>query len=109
MSKRMQHFSPREAYAEYIRGGVLVDVRDHEEIATKSLGIKQLIKVPLNELGERLAEIPSNRTVMLVSRVGNKGQEAAKFLLQNGYANVVLVDGGLTAWEKEGLPVNYSA
>lgn len=109
MSTAIQRFSPREAYAEYIRGGVLVDVRDREEIASKSLGIKQMVTVPLRELSERLLEIPANRTVMLISRVGNKGQEAAHFLADHGYANVALVEGGLTAWESEGLPVKYSA
>lgn len=109
MSKRIHQVSPREAYAEYIRGAVLVDVRDREEISAKSLGIKELIAVPLNELGDRLSEIPANRTVMLVSRIGVKGREAAQYLLQHGYSDVALVDGGLTAWETEGLPVKYSA
>jgi rhodanese-related sulfurtransferase len=110
MSTAIQHFSPREAYAEYIRGGgVIVDVRDREEVASKSLGIKQLVAVPLNELEGRLAEIPANRTVMLVSRIGVKGREAAIFLAARGFAKLALVEGGMTAWESEGLPVNHSA
>lgn len=109
MSTAIQRLSPREAYAEYILGGVLVDVRNREESAAKTLGIKQLYTVPMNELGERLAEIPSNRTIILVSRYGNSGRDAACYLAEHGYEHVALIDGGFSAWESEGLPVNYSA
>lgn len=110
MTTAIQRFTPREAYAEYIRGGgVIVDVRDREEVASKSLGIKQLVAVPFSELKERLAEIPANQTVMLVSRIGIKGREAAYFLAEQGFSKLALVEGGLTAWESEGLPVNHSA
>ena len=110
MSTAIQRFSPREAYAEYIRGGgVIVDVRDREEVASKSLGIKQMVAIPLNELGEHLGEIPANQTIMLVSRIGKKGREAAYFLAEHGFSKLALIEGGLTAWENEGLPVKQSA
>ncbi|HNM24107.1 MAG TPA: rhodanese-like domain-containing protein [Saprospiraceae bacterium] len=109
MSTAIQRLSPREAYAEYILGGVLVDVRNREESSIKALGIKQLYSVPMNELGERLSEIPANRTIILVSRYGNTGRDAANYLAEHGYEHVALVEGGFSAWESEGLPVSYSA
>ncbi len=109
MSAPIQRISAREAYAEYILGGVLVDVRNTEESLHKSLAVKELYRVPLSELGDRLTEIPTNRTVILLSRYGNTGRDAAYFLAEHGYEHVALVEGGFSAWESEGLPVNYSA
>lgn len=99
-----QSFSPREAYAAYMMGSTLVDVRESNDTAT-SVDIGHLLRVPFSELGHRLSEIPNNRTVVLVSNVGIKSKEAARFLLSQGYEDVATVDGGLRAWEEEGLPI----
>jgi rhodanese-related sulfurtransferase len=104
MRKEVQEFSPREAYAAYVRGSVLVDVREPQEAGT-SIDVKQVINLPFSELDKRFNELPANRTVVLVSRVGNTSKEAARFLARHGYEQVATVEGGVTAWESEGLPV----
>lgn len=101
----VKNFTPREAYAAYILGGVLVDVRDNAGPDSKTLDVNQVMKMPFSELDQRYDELPSNRPVIFMSRVGNKGVEAARFLLRHGYSNVANLDGGLDAWEEEGLPV----
>ncbi len=105
----LKRFSPREAYAAYVRGHVLVDVREPEAVAEKTVDINHLITLPMSEFNRRYAELPVNRPIVIVSRVGNTSNDAARFLLENGYADVAIVDGGLTAWENEGLPVRHSA
>lgn len=100
-----KHLSPREAWAAYIKGaGILVDVRERDE-ANTSVDVKQLYKVPFSELEQRLSELPTNRTVVFLSRVGNKSTDAARLLLKKGFSDVAVMEGGLTAWESEGLPV----
>ncbi len=32
-------------------------------------------------------------------------KEAAKFLINHGYEDVAIMDGGMAAWEEDGLPV----
>lgn len=103
------HYSPREAYAAYMLGSVLVDVRDRDAVARKSVDVGRLVVAPFDELDQHLDELPSDRTVVLVSRLGNTGLEAAKRLLEKGYDNIAIVEGGLSAWEEEGLPVRESA
>ncbi len=105
----IKHFSPREAYAAYMRGGMLVDVREPAAVAEKTVDINHLITLPISEFDRRFAELPANRPLVLVSRVGNASSTAAKILLANGYPDVAVVDGGLTAWEDEGLPVRHPA
>lgn len=97
--------SAREAYAAYIRGHVLVDVREPGDTSSKTVDINHLVSLPISELDERFGELPTNRPIVLVSRVGNRSNDAAQFLLEHGYSDVAVVDGGLTEWENEGLPV----
>ena len=101
----LKNFSPREAYAAYMRGSMLVDVRDSNSVKVKNPDVKQVVKLPFSEFYQRYGELPTNRPVVLVSGIGNKGKEAAKFLLTQGYEDVAIMTGGMAAWEQEGLPV----
>ncbi len=103
--KQFEQLSPREAYAAYIRGSLMVDVRDAADVAAKAADLKQLVVLPFGELDQRLGELPTNRQVVFVSRIGIKSEQAAKFLLEKGFGQVATVQGGLTAWEAEGLPI----
>lgn len=105
MQQHIKLVSPREAYAAYFRDGLLVDVRKPEEVAAKSIAVQKTIFLPYDELGLRFTELPQNKPVYIVSRIGNKGMDAARFLAEHGYEDVATVDGGLLAWEEEGLPV----
>ncbi|MCC6463510.1 MAG: rhodanese-like domain-containing protein [Saprospiraceae bacterium] len=106
---QLKRFSPREAYAAYVLGGVMIDVREPEAVAEKTVDINHLVTLPMSEFTNRFNELPHNRPLVLVSRVGNTSNTAAKILLDNGYADVAIVDGGILAWEDEGLPLRHSA
>ena len=97
--------SPREAYAAYMLGSVLVDVREHDDVNDKSVDVKRLVNLPFSELDKRLSELPANRGVVLLSRRGQTSAKAASLLLERGFQNVATLQGGLSAWEQEGLPV----
>lgn len=101
----LKNFSPREAYAAYILGSVLVDVRDKMGANAKEADVKQIVHLPYSELDKRFGELPANRPVVIVSGKGNRGMDAAKFLLDQGYQDVAILDGGMAAWEQEGFPV----
>lgn len=101
----LKNFSPREAYAAYILGSVIVDVRDDKPADSKNLDVKRVITMPFSELDQRFSELSATQPIVVLSRIGIKGKQAAKFLVEKGYQDVAIVDGGLTAWEEEGLPV----
>lgn len=101
----LRSLTPREAYAAYMLGSVLVDVRDSMSTKAKDADVRQIVKLPFSELFQRYGELPSNRPVVIVSGKGNKSMEAAKFLLNNGYSDVAILEGGMAAWELEGFPV----
>lgn len=101
----LKNVSPREAYAAYILGSVLVDVRDGVSTKAKEADLKQIVHLPFSELDKRFNELPQNKPVVIVSGKGNKGMQAARFLMNQGYEDVAILDGGMAAWEQEGFPI----
>lgn len=59
--------------------------------------------IPLMELPERLNEVPTDRTVIVVCQIGQRSALAANFLNENGYTAHNL-EGGLALWQASGLP-----
>jgi rhodanese-related sulfurtransferase len=106
--EKLRRISPRDAYAAYVRGHLLVDVREEADLAKKTVDIGHLVSMPISEFKLRFAELPIDRPIVLVSRVGSSSNKAARILLKQGYSDVAIIDGGLTEWENEGLPVRQA-
>jgi rhodanese-related sulfurtransferase len=81
----------------------VLDVREPWEYAQGHLPGAHL--VPLSELETRLGEIPRDRPILSVCQMGQRSLTAAGILLQLGYADVVNVEGGTSAWVERGFPV----
>ncbi|WIY62022.1 CoA-disulfide reductase [Bacillus arachidis] len=72
-------------------GGYLIDVREPNEL--KQGMIKGSVNIPLDELRERLDEIPVNEEIYITCQLGMRGYVAARILMEKGY-KVKNVDGG---------------
>ncbi|MEH6890920.1 CoA-disulfide reductase [Bacillus sp. JJ864] len=73
------------------KGGYLIDVREPNEL--KQGIIKGSVNIPLDELRERLHELPTNQEIYITCQLGMRGYVAARILKENGY-EVKNVDGG---------------
>jgi rhodanese-related sulfurtransferase len=82
---------------------VMLDVRTPEEYAQGH--IPGVVPIPLNQVPNRLAEIPKDKTVVVTCHSGNRSSQAAQLLRQRGYDNVHNMLGGIVAWEQAGYPV----
>lgn len=71
----------------------LVDVRTPEEFALDSL--TGAINIPLDDLRNRLGEIPADRPIYLYCAVGLRGYLASNILRQSGFTDVRNLIGGL--------------
>lgn len=60
--------------------------------------------LPMGELSARIAEVPVDRPVVCVCRVGGRSGAVAAALGAEGY-DVRNLTGGMLAWESAGLPV----
>ena len=93
---------PRAAEA-LVRGGArLVDVREEEELRTDGR-VEGALHVPLAALAGRAGELEGEQ-VVLICRSGVRSGMAADALRASGF-DACSVDGGILAWEREGLPV----
>jgi len=61
----------------------IIDVRAPTEFAAGRL--PGAVNIPVDELRDRLAEIPRNRDVTVYCQVGQRGYLATRILLQNGF------------------------
>jgi len=80
-----------------------IDVRTPEEYAEGHIQGARLI--PLQELAERMAEVPKNRRVYLYCRSGKRSAAAANILVKAGFTNIENIEGGINAWKGAGYPV----
>jgi rhodanese-related sulfurtransferase len=80
----------------------LLDVRQPEEYKNGHIPGAKLI--PLDQLNERIKEIPGNREIICVCRSGNRSRTATGQLVTAGYKASNL-KGGMIGWSRHGLPV----
>jgi rhodanese-related sulfurtransferase len=86
---------------------LVLDVRTPQEREQKR--IAGSIAMPLNHLGERLAELPADRPLLVYCAGGYRSSIAASLLQQHGFTQVSELAGGLAAWEAATLPVESGA
>lgn len=72
-------------------GGYLIDVRDPQECGRGM--IQGAVNIPLNDLRERLNEVPKGQELYVNCQVGLRGYLAARILMEHGY-KVKNLDGG---------------
>ena len=66
--------------------------------------IEGSLHIPITQLPGRTGEVPSERTVVVVCQIGQRSELAARFLREHGY-DAHNLEGGVTVWTAEGLPL----
>ena len=82
---------------------VVIDVRTQEEFAAGH--IPGAVNIPYDEVAERISEVDAPNGVALYCMVGPRARKGEAALLEGGYTPVFHLEGGLAAWQAEGLPV----
>nr|WP_277396155.1 molybdopterin-synthase adenylyltransferase MoeB [Burkholderia sp. Ac-20379] len=77
----------------------LLDVRDPGELEVCRL--PGILHVPLTELADRFSDLDSGRQYILVCYAGTRAERAALQLIEAGFSNVQVLDGGMKRWAKE--------
>ncbi|MFM7651694.1 MAG: rhodanese-like domain-containing protein [Vulcanococcus sp.] len=83
----------------------ILDVRSREELEGPDGYISGSLAIPLPELEQRLAEIPTERPVVVVCHAGSRSALATQQLLKAGLSEVANLRGGLSRWADEGYPL----
>lgn len=82
---------------------LVLDVRDENE--WNAGHVKGSTNLYFGHLEGRTDDVPKDRHVALICRIGHRAGMAASILLRAGFDNVSNVLGGFTAWTAAGYPV----
>jgi rhodanese-related sulfurtransferase len=74
----------------------LVDVRSPAEVG--SLPFPADHAIPLGALRARGAELPTDRTVVVLCKIGARGYEGQRILEGLGFGDVAFLEGGIVGW-----------
>jgi rhodanese-related sulfurtransferase len=103
-SSQPLEISAQEAYAKYQAGVFFLDVREQSEWDT--FHIPNTTLIPLEDLPNRLNELPRDQPIVVVCRTGHRSAQGRDILLNAGFTNVVSMTGGLTEWSNQGYPID---
>ncbi|MDO4493705.1 MAG: FAD-dependent oxidoreductase [Clostridia bacterium] len=84
------------------RNMTLLDVRTDEEYAEGH--IKGSLNIPVDELRERIAEVPAGKDILVYCKVGLRGYLAQRILMQRTDAKVFNLSGGIRLLNVCGIP-----
>lgn len=76
----------------------IIDVREPEEYAAGH--IPGIPLVPMNTIPAKLNELDSNQEYLFICRSGNRSQQVARFLKQQGFEHVSNFNGGMLSWKE---------
>jgi hydroxyacylglutathione hydrolase len=82
---------------------VVLDTRSQNEWGSGH--IKGALHIYVGHLEHRLADIPRDKPVAVICRVGHRSGLGASILLRAGYREVYNVLGSVTAWVAAGFPI----
>ncbi|WP_433053822.1 rhodanese-like domain-containing protein [Dactylosporangium sp. CS-033363] len=91
---------PTASVGDIAEDAYLLDVREDDEWAAGHA--PGAVHVPMMQIPASLGDIPTDRDVFVVCRVGGRSAQVVAFLQQNGVDNAINVGGGMQSWEATG-------
>lgn len=84
---------------------VIVDVREPSAFAAGHL--REAKNIPLKELSNRLGDLEKfkSKSVIAVCQTGAQSAKAAAQLRKAGFSQAVSLEGGISAWQAQGMPM----
>ena len=82
---------------------VVLDVREPWELQTASVkadGV-ELVAMPMRSVPARHMEQQRDQPIACLCHHGSRSAQVVHFLMQNGFTNIVNVQGGINAWSSE--------
>ena len=84
---------------------VVLDVRTKKEFQDGHLPGAMLIDFMGDDFEKEIAKLDKNKTYLIHCASGGRSARACKKMEQLGFKSLYNLEGGLTAWEKAGKPV----
>ena len=78
---------------------IIIDIREPYEYEACNIGSKH---IPMGEICNRVSELPKDKELVIMCRSGKRAEAVANVLISDhGLSNVLILEGGITAWKEE--------
>ncbi len=74
----------------------LLDIREDNEVEICS--IEGSLMIPMNTLPDNLDRLPKEEPLVVMCHIGGRSVQVAYWLSENGFENVLNLEGGIAAW-----------
>lgn len=90
------------------QSAVVVDVRSKDEYDKGH--IEQSVSLPVESMADNLKKLNKHRgkPLIIICKNGARASKAASILKKNEFSDLYVLDGGVTSWSKENLPLTRS-
>lgn len=78
---------------------VLLDVRTPEEVAAGKIDGALTIDVLDDTFGSKIAKLDKEKPYLVYCKSGGRSVKASKIMLEQGFTDVINMEGGYTAWK----------
>jgi rhodanese-related sulfurtransferase len=92
--------SPMEVKKKLDDGGdfILLDVRTNVELEESRIEVPQLKHIPVQELRERIDELPRDAEIVIYCHRSVRAYQALRILKGAAYTNIKFMDGSIVTW-----------
>lgn len=104
---KYRSLSPYDFHLEYLRddSAMLIDVREFFEY--KKSRINSAVNIPSSDdLTTSADSIGKGKSLFIYCTTGYRSKRVSKFFTEHGFYKVYNLDGGISAWKKEDMPVD---
>ena len=86
---------------------VLIDVRTPNEYDTGYIQEAINIDFYSDSFDKNILSLKRDSKIILYCRTNNRSTKTANLLIENGYLDVNVIEGGISSWVKSGYDINY--
>ncbi|MEK7718489.1 MAG: rhodanese-like domain-containing protein [Bacteroidota bacterium] len=103
----VRHITPVHALKAVEAGdAVLIDVRELSEVRLEKIPLDRVLNHPMSVIMDRLPYITKAQNIILICQGGIRSVKVANLLNRQGFPNVANLEGGITMWKAQGLPID---
>ncbi len=81
----------------------VLDVREQWEYEVGH--IPNVLHLPMSQIANRINDIPTDKTLIISCKSGQRSGRVTNWLKHNGYEEVYNMQGGILAWDRAGYAV----
>jgi len=84
---------------------LILDIRESDELDVVRFDTQQVINMPMSSIINSYSQLPKDKPLIVACSTGARSVKIVNLLMVQGFTNAFNLDGGITQWYREGMPV----